>query len=304
MNECVKLVEQQDDVIMAIIYSGEYVRLLQMIDDGYIISGTALEILRCLKSTVLLDIIAKFENPEIVFGSSACAFVQAYLGESDYQKIWATRKATAEKTRVFRHNILVSRLNELYNQTGRVLLEIWSYAKTNDILDELAELAGIEEVYRSVKSFKSFDLPESLFSDDFLVKHEDCDALQARYHTRKYTGRYIGVDTDVMIAKIISCYPHGAELLFKANDEDLDMELVKSRRFNVFMQSDAKDRYMRLFESVRRYRKTLPCFHRQPWYLPLEYYVEWYKFNRNEADKWIRKERGFIFWTAVKFHAE
>ena len=301
MNECVKLVEQQDDVIMAIIYSGEYVRLLQMIDDGYVISGTALEILRCLKKTVLLDIIKRFENPEIVFGSSACAFVQAYLGESDYQKIWATRKATADKTRVFKHNILVSRLNDLYNQSGRVSLEIWSYAKTNDILDELAKLAGIEEVYRSVKSF---DLPESLFSDDFLVKHEDCNALKARYHMRKYTDRYTGVDADVMIAKIISCYPNGAELLFKANDEELDMELVKSRRFDVFMQSDAKDRYMRLFESVHRYRKTLPCFHRQPWYLPLENYVEWYKFNRNEADKWIRKERGFIFWTAVKFHAE
>lgn len=301
MNECVKLVEQQDDVIMAIIYSGEYVRLLQMLDDGYVISGTALEILRCLKSTVLLDIIARFENPEIAFDPSACAFVRAYRGESDYQKILATRKATAEKTRVFKHNVLVSRLNDLYNQSGRVSLEIWSYAKTNDILDELAELAGIEEVYRSVKSF---ELPESLFSDDFLVKHEDCNALKARYHTRKYTGRYTGVDTDVMIAKIISCYPNGAELLFKANDAELDMELVKSRRFDVFMQSDAKDRYMRLFESVRRYRKTLPCCHRQPWYLPLEYYVEWYKFNRNEADKWIRKERGFIFRTVVKFNAE
>lgn len=301
MNECVKLVEQQDDVIMAIIYSGEYVRLLQMLDDGYVISGTALEILRCLKKTVLLDIIKRFENPEIAFSSSASAFVQAYCGNDNYQKILATRKATAEKTRVFKHNILVSRLNDLYNQSGRVSLEIWSYAKTNDILDELAKLAGIEEVYRSVKSF---DLPESLFSDDFLVKHEDCNALKARYHMRKYTGRYTGVDTDVMIAKIISCYPNGAELLFKANDAELDMELVKSRRFDVFMQSDAKYRYMRLFESVRRYRKTLPCFHRQPWYLPLEYYVEWYKFNRNEADKWIRKERGFIFWTAVKFHAE
>lgn len=301
MNECVKLVEQQDDVIMAIIYSGEYVRLLQMLDDGYVISGTALEILRCLKKTVLLDIIKRFENPEIAFSSSASAFVQAYCGNDNYQKILATRKATAEKTRVFKHNVLVSRLKDLYNQNGRVSLEVWSYAKTNGILDELAKLAGIEEVYRSVKSF---DLPESLFSDDFLVKHEDCNALKARYHTRKYTGRYTGVDTDVMIAKIISCYPNGAELLFKANDAELDMELVKSRRFDVFMQSDAKDRYMRLFESVRRYRKTLPCFHRQPWYLPLENYVEWYKFNRNEADKWIRKERGFIFWTAVKFHAE
>lgn len=75
MNECVKLVEQQDDVIMAIIYSGEYVRLLQMLDDGYVISGTALEILRCLKKTVLLDIIKRFENPEIAFSSSASAFV-------------------------------------------------------------------------------------------------------------------------------------------------------------------------------------------------------------------------------------
>ena len=301
MNECVKLVEQQDDVIMAIIYSGEYVRLLQMLDDGYVISGTALEILRCLKKTVLLDIIKRFENPEIAFSSSASAFVQAYCGNDNYQKILATRKATAEKRLLQKTFQQISRLKDLYNQNGRVSLEVWSYAKTNGILDELAKLAGIEEVYRSVKSF---DLPESLFSDEFLVKHEDCNALKARYHTRKYTGRYTGVDTDVMIAKIISCYPNGAELLFKANDAELDMELVKSRRFDVFMQSDAKDRYMRLFESVRRYRKTLPCFHRQPWYLPLENYVEWYKFNRNEADKWIRKERGFIFWTAVKFHAE
>ena len=301
MNECVKLVGQQDDVIMAIIYSGEYVRLLQMLDDGYVISGTALEILRCLKSKVLLDIIARFENPEIAFGPSACAFVQAYRGESDYQKILATRKATAEKTRVFKHNILVSRLNDLYNQNGRVSLEIWAYAKANGILDELVKLVGIEEVYRSIKAI---DLPESLFSDEFLLEHEDCNALKARYNMRKYTDGGVGVNAGVMIAKIISCYPHGAELLFKANDAELDMELVKSRKFDVFMQSDADDRYRRLFESVHRYRKTLPCFHRQPWYLPLEYYVEWYKFNRNEADKWIRKERGFIFWTAVKFHAE
>lgn len=302
MDECVKLVvEQQDEVIMAVIQSGEYVRLLHMMDDGYAVSGKMLEILRCLKKTVLLDIIKRFENPEITFSPSASAFVQAYCGNDNYQKILAARKAAAEKAKEAKHDVLMSRLKVLYHQNGKVSLEVWNFAKANGLTNDLVNMAGLEKIYRGIKPV---DVPESLFSDEFLVEHEDCQALKARYHTRKYTGRYLGVDTDAMIATIIACYPHGAELLFKADDEELDMELVKSRRFDVFLQSNAHNRYKRLFETVRHYRKTLPCFKRQPWYLPLEDYVEWYKFNRIEADKWIRKERGLIFWLAVKLHAD
>jgi hypothetical protein len=302
MDECVKLVvEQQDDVIMAVIQSGEYVRLLHMMDDGYVVSGKVLEILRCLKKTVLLDIVARFENPEIAFSPSASAFVQAYRGEENYQKILAARKAAAEKAKEAKHKVLMSRLKVLYHQNGKVSLEVWNFAKANGLVDDLVQMVGLERIYRGIKSV---DLPESLFSDGFLVEHEDCNALKARYYSRKFTGRYIGVDTDAMIATIIACYPHGAELLLKANDEELDMELVKSRQFKVFLQSNANNRYKRLFTTVQRYRNSLPRFKRQPWYLPLEDYVEWYKFNRVEADKWIRKERGLIFWLAVKLHAD
>ena len=302
MNECVKLVvEQQDDVIMVVIQSGEYVRLLHMMDDGYAVSGKMLEILRCLKKTVLLDIIKRFENPEIVFSPSACEFVQAYCGNDNYQKILTARRAVAEKAREAQHDVLMSRLKVLYHQAGKVSLEVWHFAKENALAADLANMVGLEKIYQGIRRV---ELPESLFSDEFLVEHGECQELANRYHTRKYTGRYTGIDSEAMIATIITCYPQGAELLFKADDRDLDMELVKSKRFEVFMQSNVKNRYLRLFAALRRYRETLPRFKRQPWYLPLEDYVEWYKFNRIEADKWIRKERGFIFWLIVKLYAD
>ncbi len=292
MNEFVKLVEQQDDVIMAVIQSGEYVRLLHMMDDGYAISGKTLEILRCLKKTVLLDIIKRFENPEVVFSDSAADFVSVYFNEDYVTKIHSLRTQNEHANR----EAEVKRL--LLVSGNKITPEVWKAVFRKRLFYELLDEVGLERIYNEARDIIVDPFYDQTITNQFLVEHKDVASLETRYHLCRDEEERRKFIFDVLT---VDCNVDGAELLFAAKSSELDEELVKYGKAKVFLHSKDEERYQRLFSAVQRYRNSLPRSKRHGWYLPFERYVEWYKAYPNQADEFIKEERNIVFRMAVKF---
>lgn len=292
MNPCVNLISSQEKVMMAVIQSGDYVRLLQMMDDGYAVTATVLEYFRCMrKHHILADIIKKFEDPEIVFSDSAADFVSAYLNEDYVTKIHnlRTQNERANRKAEVKKLLLVS--------GNKITPEVWKEVVRKRLFYELLDEVGLERIYNEARDIIVNPFYDLIITNQFLVEHKDVASLETRYHLCRYDEERCKFVLDVLTS---DGNVDGAELLFAAKNSKLDEELVKCGKAKVFLHSNDEERYLRLFSAVQRYRNSLPRSKRYGWYLPFERYVEWYKAYPKQADEFIKEERNIVFRMVVK----
>ena len=293
MNPCVNLMSSQEKVMMAVIQSGDYVRLLQMMDDGYAVTATVLEYFRCMrKHHILADIIKKFEDPEIVFGDSAADFVSAYLNEDYVTKIHnlRTQNERANRKAEVKKLLLVS--------GNKVTEEVWKTVFSKKLFKELIDEVGVEQIFNEARNIVVDQFYSNIITNQFLVERKDVKALEQRYYSCRSDESRREFIFDVLTA---DCAVDGASLLFAVNRPEIDEELVKYGKAKLFGQSREEKRYLRLFSAAQRYRNSLPRAKRHGWYLPFELYVEWFRAYPKEADEFIKQERNIIFRLAVTF---
>lgn len=181
MNPCVNLISSQEKVMMAVIQSGDYVRLLQMMDDGYAVTATVLEYFRCMrKHHILADIIKKFEDPEIVFSDSAADFVSAYLNEDYVTKIHnlRTQNECAKRKAEVKKLLLVS--------GNKITPEVWKDVVRKRLFYELLDEVGLERIYNEARDIIVNPFYDQIITNQFLVEHKDVASLETRYHLCRY----------------------------------------------------------------------------------------------------------------------